>query len=130
VEKIIYKNGEEEITKPKEIRRVISSETASRLSAMMVSVVKNGYSKKAAVPGYLIAGKTGTAQIPDFEKGGYTEETIHTFGEFFPALNPQFSVLIKVDKPKGINFASESIAPLARQIAEYILNYYEIPPTQ
>jgi len=128
VEKIIYKNGEEKIIQPKEIRRVISSETASRLTAMMVSVVKNGYSKKAEVPGYLIAGKTGTSQIPDFEKGGYSEETIHTFGEFFPALNPRFSVLIKVDKPKGISFAADSLTPLARQIAEYILNYYEIPP--
>ena len=130
VEKIIYKNGEEKITQPKEIRRVISSETASRLTAMMVSVVKNGYSKKAGVPGYLIAGKTGTSQIPDLEKGGYSEETIHTFGEFFPALNPRFSLLIKVDKPKGINFAADSLTPVARQIAEYILNYYEIPPTQ
>ena len=130
VEKIIYKNGEEKLTQPKEIRRVISSETASRLTAMMVSVVKNGYSKKAGIPGYLIAGKTGTSQIPDLEKGGYTEETIHTFGEFFPALNPQFSVLIKIDKPKVIRFAADSLTPVARQITEYILNYYEIPPSQ
>lgn len=130
VEKIIYKNGEEKITQPKEIRRVISSETASRLTAMMVSVVKNGYSKKAGVPGYSIAAKSGTSQIPDLEKGGYTDETIHTFGEFFPAYNPQFSLLIKIDKPKGFRFSSDSITPLARQLAEYILNYYEIPPSQ
>jgi len=130
VEKIIYKNGEEKATQPKEIRRVISSETASRLTAMMVSVVKNGYSKKAGIEGYSIAAKSGTSQIPDFEKGGYTDETIHTFGEFFPAFNPQFSLLIKVDKPKGFRFSSDSITPLARQIAEYILNYYEIPPSQ
>jgi len=130
VEKIIYKNGEEKVTQPKEIRRVISSETASRLTAMMVSVVKNGYSKKAGVPGYLIAGKTGTSQIPDLVNGGYTEETIHTFGEFFPALNPQFSLLIKIDKPKGFAFSADSITPLAHQIAEYVLNYYEIPPSQ
>ncbi|MFZ5559347.1 MAG: peptidoglycan D,D-transpeptidase FtsI family protein [Patescibacteria group bacterium] len=130
VEKVIYKNGEEKITKPEEIRRVISSETASRLTAMLVSVVKNGYAKKAGVSGYSIAGKTGTAQIPDLETGGYSEETIHTFGEFFPAYSPHFAMLIKVDKPKTIRFAADSITPLARQLAEYILNYYEIPPSQ
>ncbi len=130
VEKVIYQDGKEEITEPKKIRRVISSDTASRLTAMLVSVVENGYGKKAAVPGYSIAGKTGTAQIPDFETGGYSEEVIHSFGGFFPAFDAQYSILIKVDKVKGINFAADSIAPVFGQIAEYILNYYEIPPSQ
>lgn len=128
VERIIYKNGEEKITQPKEVRRVISSDAASRMTAMMVSAVKNGYSKKAGVEGYSIAGKTGTAQIPDPQTGKYSAETIHTFVEFFPAFNPRFVMLIKVDKPKGINFSSDSITPLAKEIAEYLLNYYEIPP--
>jgi cell division protein FtsI/penicillin-binding protein 2 len=128
LERIIYKNGEEKITRPKEVRRVISSDAASRMTAMMVSAVKNGYSKKAGIEGYSIAGKTGTAQIPDPIKGDYSEETIHTFIEFFPAFNPRFVILIKVDKPKGIRFSSDSITPLAKELAEYILNYYEIPP--
>jgi cell division protein FtsI/penicillin-binding protein 2 len=130
VEKIIYKNGEEKIIQPQEVRRVISSDAASRLTAMMVSTVKNSFDKKAWVPGYSVAGKTGTAQIPDLEKGGYSDETIHTFGEFFPAYDPRFVLLIKVDKPKGIRFAADSITPLGRQITEYILSYYEIPPSQ
>ena len=130
VEKIIYSDNREKITESKELRRVISSETASRLTAMLVSTVENGYGKKGGVKGYLIAGKTGTAQIPDLEKGGYTEETIHSFGGFFPAYDARFSVLIKIDKPKGINFAADSVAPVFSQIAEYILNYYEIPPSQ
>lgn len=130
LERIKYKNGEEKITQPKEVRRVISSDAASRMTAMMVSAVKNGYSKKAGVEGYLIAGKTGTAQIPDPVKGNYSEETIHTFIEFFPAFNPRFVILIKVDKPKGINFSSDSITPLAKELTEYLLNYYEIPPSQ
>jgi len=130
VEKIVYNNGEEEITKPKQIRRVISSDTASRLTSMLVSVVKNGYGKKAGVPGYLIAGKTGTAQIPDLKTGGYSDETIHSFGEFFPAYDSRWAVLIKVDKPKTIRFAADSITPVAKEIAQYILNYYEVPPTQ
>jgi cell division protein FtsI/penicillin-binding protein 2 len=130
VEKIIFSNGDEEITKLKKIRRVISSDTASRLTAMLVSVVENGYGKKAGVDGYLIAGKTGTAQIPDFETGGYSDETIHSFGGFFPAYDAQFAILIKMDKVKAINFAADSVAPVFSKIAEYILNYYEIPPSQ
>jgi len=128
VEKIIYRDGKEEITKTKEKTRVISSETASRLTAMLISVVDNGFGKKAGVDGYLIAGKTGTAQIP--EPGGYSEDTIHTFGGFFPALNPCFSLLIKIDKPKGIRFASDSVTPCFSKIAKYILNYYEIAPSK
>lgn len=130
VEKIIFANGEEKITEPEQIRRVISSDTASRLTAMLVSVVKNGYGKKAGVDEYSIAGKTGTAQIPDFETGGYSEEVIHSFGGFFPAFDARFAMLIKVDKPKTIRFAADSVAPVFSQIAEYILNYYEIPPSQ
>ena len=129
-EKIIYKDGKEETMQKQEVRRVISSETASRLTAMMVSVVENGFSKKAKVPGYLFAGKTGTAQIPDFKSGGYTEETIHTFGEFFPAYDARWVLLIKIDEPKGIKFAADSLTPVAKEIAQYILNYYEIPPSE
>ena len=129
VEKVIFPNGEEEVTEKKEIRRAISSETASRLTAMLVSVVKNGFGSKAGVPGYLIAGKTGTAQIPG--PGGYSEEdTIHSFGGFFPALEPEYALLIKIDKPRTINFAADSVAPVFSKIAKYILNYYEIPPSQ
>jgi len=130
VERIKYKNGEEKVTKIEEIRRVISSDTASRVAAMMVSAVKNGYSKKAGIEGYSIAGKTGTAQIPDPATGEYSKETIHTFVEFFPAFDSRYVILIKVDKPQTTHFSSETIAPLARQIGEYILNYYEIPPSQ
>ncbi len=76
----------------------------------------------------MVAGKTGTAQIP--EAGGYSEETIHSFGGFFPAYDARFALLVKIDKVKGINFAADSVAPIFSQIAEYILNYYEIAPSQ
>jgi cell division protein FtsI/penicillin-binding protein 2 len=95
---------------------------------MLVSVVKNGYGRKGGVSGYLVAGKTGTAQIP--EAGGYSEETIHSFGGFFPAYDARFALLVKIDKVKGINFAADSVAPIFSQIAEHILNYYEIAPSQ
>ncbi len=128
VEKFIYPDGREETTKPKVVDQVISSETAEKLTKMMVSVVENGYGEKAGVPGYFIAGKTGTAQVP--EGGGYSDKTIHSFGGFFPAFDPQFLILVKLDNPQKIRFAADSVAPVFGEIAEYILNYYEIPPSR
>ncbi len=130
VEKFVYSNGKEETVKPEKIRQVISSETADELTKMLVSVVENGYGSKAAVPGYFIAGKTGTAQVPDLETGTYSDKTIHSFGGFFPAFDPEFIVLVKLDNPQKIRFAADSVGPVFGEIAEYILSYYEIPPSR
>lgn len=123
-----YADGTVIETKPYMKRRAISKETAAKLSAMMVEVVQKGYSKKAQVPGYAIAGKTGTAQISN-PKGGYLETTtIHSFIGFAPAFDPAFTVLIKLDQPVGIRFASDTIAPYFSQLAQNILQYYAILP--
>ena len=128
VEKFVYGDGLEEVVEPKMVGRVISLEAAEELTKMLVNVVENGYGKKAGIPGYWITGKTGTAQVP--EAGGYSDKTIHSFGGFFPAFDPQFLILIKLDNPSGIRFAADSVAPVFGEIAEYILNYYEIPPSR
>ena len=94
---------------------------------MLVSVVENGHSKAAGVAGYDIAGKTGTAQIADSENGGYTEETIHSFIGFAPAFDPEFVILVKVDKPQGVRFAADSVSPVFGRLSEYLFNYLEIP---
>jgi len=111
--------------------RVISNTTASKLTAMLVSVVENGFAKEASVPGYYVAGKTGTAQVPWTALGinelGYSDETIQTFIGFAPALNPEFLVMIKLDNP-NTKTAEYSTIPLFRELAEYIINYYQIPP--
>jgi len=105
---------------------VISSKTASQLTAMLVSVVENGYGKAARIPGYYVAGKTGTAQIA--EGGKYsTEKTIQTFVGFFPAFNPQFLILVKLNNP-GAKTAEYSAVPIFHDLAEYIINHYQIPP--
>ena len=107
----------------------VSSKTAAQMTAMLVSVVENGYGRKAAVPGYEVAGKTGTAQVPKEDGRGYHEDkTIHSFIGYAPAYEPRFLILLKLDNPQGINFSADSVAPLFSDIAEYILNYYEIPP--
>ena len=121
----VIRGGEPEI-----LGEPISSKTAAQITAMLVSVVDNGFGKKAQVKGYKIAAKGGTAQVPDKEKGGYLEDkTIHSFIGFAPAYDPKFVALIKMDGPKNINFSADSVAPIFSRVAEYILNYYEIPPS-
>ncbi len=128
VQKIVHNDGSFIETKPKIIRQVISERTANQLNAMLISVVENGYGRPARIKKYYIAGKTGTAQVPDLEKGGYSDKTIHTFIGFGPAFNPKFVILVKLDNPKGIRFAADSVSPVFKRIAEYLLNYYNIPP--
>jgi len=127
VDEKIYADGERQIIPPIEAGRVVSEDTAFALTKMLVSVVENGYDK-AKVPGYLVAGKTGTAQIPEKGKKGYSEDTIHTFVGYAPAYSPRFSILIKLDSPRGVRFAAESLTPVFSDIMSYLLSYYEIPP--
>ena len=128
VEKI-RDNGEITQTKPKtEDNSVISSKTTSQLTGMLISVVENGYAKTAQIPGYYIAGKTGTAQVP--EGGVYSsEKTIQTFMGFAPAFNPQFLILVKLDNPKT-KTAEYSAVPIFHDLAKYIIDYYQIPPDE
>ena len=129
VEKIIKEGGEEEITKPEIVSIPFSEKTSNKLKAMLVGVVDNGFDK-ARIRGYDIAGKTGTAQIPD-RKGGYDEkEFIHNFLGFAPAYDPKFVILIKMDRPEGIAFAADSLSPTFREVAQFLINYYKIPPTR
>ena len=111
---------------PEILRRVISEEAARETTKMMISAVKKAVI--AQIPKFDIAGKTGTAQIPDFKHGGYTEEYIHTYIGFAPAFNPRFSILIRIDKPVGAPLAGLTVVPAFRELAEFILNYYNITP--
>jgi cell division protein FtsI (penicillin-binding protein 3)/stage V sporulation protein D (sporulation-specific penicillin-binding protein) len=129
VEKIIQSDGQETVTQPNLFRQVVSPQTASKLTAMLVSTVRNGYDK-IKISGYFIAGKTGTAQIPDPSRRGYSDETSHTFIGYAPAYNPKFLVYLKMERPHGIEFASESLAPVFADLAKYLFNYYEIPPEE
>ena len=95
---------------------------------MLFNVTENGSGRLAKVDNYNIAVKTGTAQIPDFEEGGYIEDVIHSFIGFAPAFNPEFVMLIKLDKPHGLRFAASTCGPIFKKISEYLFNYLEIPP--
>ena len=95
------------------------------MSGMAVRVVEDGHAIHAGVKGYYIGGKTGTAQVPD--RGGYGNKTIHSFVGFGPANNPKFVMLVKLDHPRNVRYAASSAAPLFGEIADFILNYYQIP---
>lgn len=118
-----YVNAELE---SKEVGRVISPETARQVQEMMVSAVE-----KAEIPvirGYNVAGKTGTAQVPDFKTGGYTDQVINTYIGFAPAYDAEFVILIKLNKPPGAPLAGRTVVPAFRELAQFIINYYGISP--
>ncbi|MBI2065003.1 MAG: penicillin-binding protein 2 [Candidatus Yanofskybacteria bacterium] len=129
VEKIIKEGGEEIVTKPEIVGIPISEKTAVKIQSMLISVVDNGFDK-ARIKGYDIAGKTGTAQIPDGTGGYSSTEFIHNFVGFAPAYDAKFVILVKMERPKGIAFAADSLSPTFKEIAGFLLNYYNIPPTR
>lgn len=127
VDKIETVDGKEVYIEPEKVRSVINPATSSSVAAMMVSVVENGHGKQAGVEGYYVAGKTGTAQVP--VNGVYDpNKTIGSFVGFAPAFDPVFVMLVKVDIPKTTEWAESSAAPLFGEIAEFLLNYYMVPP--
>ena len=114
-----------------EPQQVISQKTSSQLAAMLISVVENGFAKKARIPGYYIAGKTGTAQISfsalGIKKPGYSEKTVQSFVGWLPAFNPQFLILVKLNDPET-KTAEYSALPIFHDLAEFIIRQYQIPP--
>ncbi|MEA1909908.1 MAG: penicillin-binding protein 2 [Patescibacteria group bacterium] len=127
VDKIVYPSGAVSID-DKIVKEVIKPQTAQLVSAMMVNVVEKGHGKSAGVPGYRVAGKTGTAQIAK-NTGGYEKDyTIGTFVGFAPVEKPRFVMLTRIDRPEGTKFAESSAAPLFGDIAKFLVNYYQIPP--
>lgn len=118
-----YSNAE---SQPKVVRRVMSEETSRQVVGMMVSAVDKA--QIARIQNYNVAGKTGTAFVPNFSTGGYTDEVINTYIGFAPAYDPQFIVLIRLDKPAGAPLAGLTVVPAFREMAEFIISYYGIPP--
>jgi len=106
---------------------IISKKAARQITAMLVNVVENGFAKRAQIPGYYVAGKTGTALIPYKEKKGYSEETWQSFLGWFPAFNPRALILVKLDNPQT-KTAEYSALPIFHKLSEYIVNYQQIPP--
>lgn len=110
---------------PETVRRVVSRETARRLTAMLTEVVgaKDGTGKNANIVNVAVAGKTGTAQKFDFARGIYSSERVRTsFIGFFPADNPQVVILVILDEPQRDKWGGVAAAPVFKNIGDQILN--------
>ena len=121
--------GESEVPIPPKSRgEVISPETSQRITNLMVQAVEQGEAQWAAPKGYVIAGKTGTAQIA--VEGRYDKEkTIASFVGFAPANNPKFVMIVKLSEPQSSQWASETAAPLWFSIAQKLLLRYNLAPS-
>jgi cell division protein FtsI (penicillin-binding protein 3) len=113
-------------------RRVISAATAKSVRQMLEGVLAaGGTAREAAIPGYVLAGKTGTAEKPDPVNGGYAKgKYIASFVGFAPAKNPRLLVAVMVDEPKGEIYGGTVAAPAFQEIMRFALPYLRIPPTE
>ena len=109
-------------------RRIMTRRTAVQVRKMLREVVEEGSGTAAQIPGYHIAGKTGTAAKPDGE-GGYSDyRYVASFVGFVPAQHPRFVALVTVDEPRGAIWGSVVAAPAFAEIAKFALQYLEVPP--
>jgi cell division protein FtsI (penicillin-binding protein 3) len=109
-------------------RRLVSPAVNVELNSMLRLVVSEGTGTLAAVPGYVVAGKTGTAQKPDPHGGYSTTRYVASFVGFVPATKPRLVVLVAVDEPKGVIWGGSVAAPAFAEIAKFALQYLEVPP--
>jgi len=117
-------DGHTTVTQPTTKRRVISLQAAQLLTEMLTQAAHYGTGQLAQVPGYSIAAKTGTATT----QGISEDQTEASVAGFIPASNPQFVVLVKLDRPRVNIYGSTAAAPLWGQIAQMLMWYYAVPP--
>ncbi len=122
-------NGRMQEIQPVPVRRVLSQETARTLASMLAEVVQRGTGQAAALPGAVVAGKTGTAQKIDRNTGRYSRtKVVASFVGYVPAENPRLAILVLIDEPARFPWGGSVAAPAFREIAREILSYLEIPP--
>jgi cell division protein FtsI (penicillin-binding protein 3) len=116
--------------RPSVVRRVFSSKTARKVSRILEGVVgEKGTGPEAAIRGFRVAGKTGTAQKVDGETKRYsTERFVSTFMGFVPADNPRLVIVVVIDEPKGIPYGGLVAAPVFREVGLWSLNYLRVNP--
>jgi cell division protein FtsI/penicillin-binding protein 2 len=124
--RLVEKIGEEQVPEPKG-KRVISEQTAAEIREMLEGVLgPGGTAAEVSVPGYTLAGKTGTAEVA--ENGEYSDtKYVASFIGFAPAQNPQLLAAVIVDQPQGEIYGGSVAAPAFGQIAEFALPYLGVP---
>lgn len=128
LESIKDEDGEKKFSR-QEIRKIISPSTAERVKNLLLGVVDRGTGRNAQIIGYSVAGKTGTSNKIDPKTGKYMEKkNVASFCGFFPASDPQYTILIVMDNPKKYHYGGEVSAPAFRDIAKQIINLRNIKP--
>lgn len=124
----IIKDGVRDVIEPRPLRRAISPSTAATLTAIMEGVVERGTGQGAQVPGYQVAGKTGTSQ--KIINGAYSRsDHVGSFTGFIPSRRPELAVLVVIDAPRrGGYYGGTVAAPVFRQFAEAAMRHLGIPP--
>src|SRR5258708_336588 len=120
----INNNGHIVTTQPQVVRHVISAHAAAILTDMLEHVVTNGLAQPVQIPGYTIAAKTGTATTHIT----YVSTTEASVAGFLPASNPQFVILVKIDRPQVTIYGGTAAAPLWKAIAQELMWYYHVSP--
>lgn len=130
IEKIVGPDGNViEQNSPEVVTRVISYDTSYQMKQIMQGVVENGTGKKAQIPGFSVAGKTGTAQIPNPKSGGYySDRYIASFIGFAPVEDPEIVMVVVVEAPRRKTHGGSVAAPIFKQIAEKVLFHMGVSP--
>ncbi|MDF1563829.1 MAG: penicillin-binding transpeptidase domain-containing protein [Deltaproteobacteria bacterium] len=132
VSRIETADGEVIESGPRLERRVFSEATTQALTRMMEDVARpGGTGPRAAVPGFTVAGKTGTSQKPDPLIGGYSPDArVGSFVGFVPSKAPRLTILVVIDEPQGVKYGGVVAGPAFREIAEDSLRYLGVPATE
>ncbi len=127
--KALIENGRQHEVTPQIVGAPISAQTARTLTQMLTESLENGEAQNVLVPGYRVAGKTGTAQIPIPEEFRYDDQlTNASFVGWGPSDDPRFLVYVWVEKPLTDSWGSTIAAPVFRQVVERIVVLMDLPP--
>lgn len=129
VDRVSYPDGRVVEKAPGEPKRILKEDTSRTITRMLVKVVDTklagGHGK---IPGYSVAAKTGTAQMASSDHRGYSDQFMHTFFGYGPAYDPRFIVVLYIERPQGVQYASETLTEPFRSLIKYLFSYYEVPP--
>jgi cell division protein FtsI (penicillin-binding protein 3) len=114
---------------PPETERVLSPETADKLTAILEQAVEVGTGREARIEGVRVAGKTGTTQKYSLEQGRYSlDHHLASFAGFFPVEAPEVSLIVVIDDPQGSYYGGQVAAPVFRRIGLQVLRALNIAP--